>query len=163
MRYTRWYQCVYLINWQVNKIHALISMHICDWIWESVHSSHIRFCSFGDPQKSQGMVYGFETFRNDEEIVIIQSLKVSHLSIIPTRFYEFPKLKNWMCELCTFSQIQSHISLTFQSQCNITFMQWYFPLIWGVKVLHSVIRGLENIIYFVLNFTVYLESSYIAE
>ena len=26
--------------------------------------------------------------------------------------------------------------LTFQSQCNITFMQWYFPFIYSVKVLH---------------------------
>ena len=24
------------------------SIRICDWIWENVHSSHIRFCSYGD-------------------------------------------------------------------------------------------------------------------
>ena len=37
--------------------------------------------------------------------MVLQSLKALHLSIIPNRFYESPKLKNWMCELCTFSQI----------------------------------------------------------
>ena len=57
------------------------------------------------------MVYRCETFKNHKEIVILQSLKISHLSIIPNRFYEVPKLKNWMCELCTFSQIRSHIAI----------------------------------------------------
>ena len=88
------------------------TIHICDWIWENVHSSHIRFCSFGDPQMSYRMVYRFETFRNDEGIVVLQFLKVSHLSVFLNRFYESPKLKNWMCVLCTFSQIQSHIYIT---------------------------------------------------
>ena len=56
---------------------------ICDRIWENVHSSHIRFCSYKDPQKPQGIVYyRFETFRNDGGIVVIQSLKVSHLQCI---------------------------------------------------------------------------------
>ena len=41
--------------------------------------------------------------------MVLQSVKVSHLSIILNRFYESPKLKNWMCELCTFFQIRSHI------------------------------------------------------
>ena len=27
-RYTHWYRCVYLVNWQVNEIYALISVHI---------------------------------------------------------------------------------------------------------------------------------------
>ena len=76
-----------------------------------MHNSHVRFCAFGDPQKPQGMVYRFEMFRDDKGIVILQSLKVSHLSVIPNRFYESPKLKNWMCELCTLSQIHSHIFL----------------------------------------------------
>ena len=84
---------------------------ICDWIWENVYSSHIRFCSFGDPQKSQGMVYRFETIRNNKRIVVLQSLNDSHLSVIPNKFYESPKLKHWMCELCTFSQIRSHIHI----------------------------------------------------
>ena len=54
------------------------------------------------------MLYRYKTFRDDKGIVVLQSLKVAHLSIIPNRFYESPKLKNWMCELCTFSQIRSH-------------------------------------------------------
>ena len=53
-------------------------------------------------------------------MVVQQSLKVSHLSVIPIRFYEAPKLKNWMCELCTFSQIQSHIQYILQ-QCTMAF------------------------------------------
>ena len=57
------------------------------------------------------MVFRCETFRNDKGIVVLQSVKDSHLSIIPNRFYESPKLKNWMCELCTFSQIWSQIQL----------------------------------------------------
>ena len=55
------------------------------------------------------MVYRHETFRDDTGIVVLQSLKVSYLSLIPNGFYELPKLKNWMCELCTFSQIRSQI------------------------------------------------------
>ena len=55
------------------------------------------------------MVYRYETFRDDKGIVDLQSLKVSCLSLIPNGFYELPKLKNCMCELCTFSQIRSHI------------------------------------------------------
>ena len=67
--------------------------YICDRIWENMHSSHIQFCSFGDSKKPQGMVFRYETFRNDKGIVVLQSVKVSHLSIIPNRFCESPKLK----------------------------------------------------------------------
>ena len=35
----------------------------------------------------------------DRGIVVLQ---VSHLWNIPDRFYESPKLKIWMCELCMF-------------------------------------------------------------
>ena len=55
------------------------------------------------------MVYRIETFREDSGIVVLQPLKVSHLSNIPYRFYTSPKLKNWMCELCKFLQIRSHM------------------------------------------------------
>ena len=48
------------------------------------------------------MVYRVEIFREDVGMVVLQSLKVAHQSNIPNRFYELPKLKNWMCELCTF-------------------------------------------------------------
>ena len=36
-----------------------------------------------------------------------------YLANIPNRCYESPKLKKWMCELCSFSQIWSHISSIF--------------------------------------------------
>ena len=55
------------------------------------------------------MVHRFAICRIDKGRVALQSLKVSHLLKIPSRFYESPKLKIWMCELCTFSQIRSHI------------------------------------------------------
>ena len=51
------------------------------------------------------MVYRVEIFREDTAIVILQSLKVSHLSNITNRVI---KLKNWMRELCTFLPILSH-------------------------------------------------------
>ena len=63
------------------------------------------------------MVFRCETFRNDKEIVVLQSVKVSHLSIIPNRFYESPKLKNWMCELCTFPK-SGHIYKKFFCRLN---------------------------------------------
>ena len=83
--------------------------YICDQVWENVHSSHIRFCSFRDPQKPQAMVLRFQTFRDDKVILVLQFLKVSHLSVLPKRCYELLNLKNWMCEQCTFSQIQSQL------------------------------------------------------
>ena len=58
------------------------------------------------------MAYRFETFRSDKRIVALQSLQISHLSDIHKKIYELPKLKIWMCELCTFSQIQSQIMKT---------------------------------------------------
>ena len=64
------------------------------------------------------MVYKYETFWDDNGIVVLQTLKVSHLCIIPNRLYEPPNLKNWMCELCTFSQIQSQNYYDLAS-CNI--------------------------------------------
>ena len=65
------------------------------------------------------MVYRYETFRDDKGIVVLQSLKVSHLSIISNRFYESSKSKNWMCELCTFSQIRSHIYTTIVATVSV--------------------------------------------
>ena len=42
---------------------------------------------------------------------------MSHLSVIPDRFYESPTLKNWMCELCTFSQIRSQLNISEEMKC----------------------------------------------
>ena len=53
----------------------------------------------------------YTEFRAVRGIVVLQSLKVSHPSKMPNRFYESIKLKNWMYELCMFLQIRSHISV----------------------------------------------------
>ena len=49
---------------------------------------------------------------NDKRIVVLRFLNISHLSVIPDRSCESPLLKNWMYELCMFSQMWSHISLS---------------------------------------------------
>ena len=41
----------------------------------------------------------------------LSSLKFSNLYTIPCSFYVSPNEQNQMCELCMFSQIQSHIFL----------------------------------------------------
>ena len=56
-----------------------------------------------------GKTSGSKIFWTNRGIVGLQSLKVSCLSDMHSRFYEFSKLKKWMCELCTFLQIRSHI------------------------------------------------------
>ena len=47
------------------------------------------------------MIHRVETFREVRGIVVLQSVKVSHPSNIPNRFYETPKLKigcvNYAC------------------------------------------------------------------
>ena len=69
----------------------------CDWIWEND-----LLLLIWRSIKITEMIYRSETFRDDKGIVVLQSLKVSHLSVIPDIFYELPKLKNWMFKLCTF-------------------------------------------------------------
>ena len=66
------------------------------------------------------MVYRLDTFKNVKGIVVQQFLKVLHSSVIPNRFYKSPKLQNWMCELCTFSQIWSHMQLLVKVQLYIS-------------------------------------------
>ena len=84
--------------------------NICDRIWENVHSSHIRFCAFKVSSNMIGKAERCHICCTDRGIVALQSLQVSCLSDMYNRFYESSKLKKWMCELCTFSQIRSHIS-----------------------------------------------------
>ena len=55
------------------------------------------------------MVYRVEIYRDDKGIVVLQFLKISHPSVIPGRIYDFSKVKKWMCELYTFSQIRSYM------------------------------------------------------
>ena len=49
------------------------------------------------------------TFRDCRTIIPLSSLKVSYLYTIPFGLYESPNEQNRMCELCTFSQIRSHL------------------------------------------------------
>ena len=56
-----------------------------------------------------GKTSGSNIFWTNRGIVALQSLQVSCLSDMHSRFYDSSKLKKWMCELCTFSQIRSHI------------------------------------------------------
>ena len=80
---------------------------ICDRIWENVHSSHIRFYTFKGlsnmirkPEKPD-----HEICCTNRGIVALQSLQVSRLSDMYSRFYESSKLKKWMCELCKSDHI----------------------------------------------------------
>ena len=57
-----------------------------------------------------GTTSGSKIFWTNRRIVALQSLQLSCLYDMHSRFYESSKLKKWMCELCTFSQIWSHIS-----------------------------------------------------
>ena len=53
----------------------------CDRIWENLHSSHIQFCSFaafGDPYNPHGLVYRYQTFRDDRGISVLLTLKLSY-------------------------------------------------------------------------------------
>lgn len=36
-------------------------------------------------------------------MVVLQFLKTAHLSVIVSRFYDTPKLKNWMCNHAHFT------------------------------------------------------------
>ena len=49
-----------------------------------------------------------ETFRDQRTTSPLSSVKVSNQYTIHYGFYRSPNEKNWMCELCTFSQIWSH-------------------------------------------------------
>ena len=44
------------------------------------------------------MVYRFEIFMDGIGIAVVRSLQILYQCFIPNRFYESPKLKNWMCE-----------------------------------------------------------------
>ena len=51
------------------------------------------------------------TFSDCRSTITLSSLKISNLYTIPLGFYGSPNAQNWMCELCTFSQIWSHIDV----------------------------------------------------
>ena len=61
-------------------------------------------------KSTRNVRYGCETFKDCRTTIPLSSLKVSTLCIIRCDFYGSLNTQNWMCELCTFSQIRSHIS-----------------------------------------------------
>ena len=82
------------------------------------------------------MSYRCETFRDCGTTILLSSLKVSDLYTSPCGFYRSSNVQNRMCELCTFSQIQSQIrNSIFQSvisqeclklqTCNLLWMYTY--------------------------------------
>ena len=48
-------------------------------------------------------------FKDCRTAILLPYLKISTLCTIPCGFYASPNAQNRMCELCTFSQIQSQI------------------------------------------------------
>ena len=68
-----------------------------------------------------------ETFRICRNTIPLSSLKVSNLYTVAFGFYGSSNEQNRMCELCTFSQIQSHIEVKFCSYnllSNFNFYLW---------------------------------------
>ena len=78
---------------------VIIYMAIAIYVWlnlENVHSSHIWFIHL-DIHKNHWVWYTDLTLWNGKEIVFLQPLKGSHLSIIPKRFYmSHQSLKTWL-------------------------------------------------------------------
>ena len=101
-------------------------VHTSDFARLEIHKNHREFRC--------------ETFRNDKWIVVLQSVKVLHLSIILNRFYESPKSKNWMCELCTFSQIQSHIRNKMELFIYKCKCAWAYTYVYVHDHAHSHVR-----------------------
>ena len=66
------------------------------------------------------MADSFETSRDYRATILQSFLKIMELCDIPHRFYESLNEKNWMCDLCTFSQIQSHIGNGYQNSVGCT-------------------------------------------
>ena len=58
-----------------------------------------------------GKTSGSKILWTNRGIVALQSLQVSCLSDMHSRFYDSSKLKKWICELCTFLQIRSHMCI----------------------------------------------------
>ena len=66
-------------------------------------------------------------------LLFLVLLKISSLYDAPTCFYEHIYGQNWMCELCTFSQIQSHVQYArksdkFKNHKSIPFITFFYVL-----------------------------------
>ena len=64
------------------------------------------------------MVDSIETCKDYWATIPLSTLKISKLCDAPSRFYESLNSKNRMCELCTFSQIQSQMFPTSLQQTS---------------------------------------------
>ena len=74
-----------------------------------------------------------ETFRDCRTTIPLSFLKVSNRYTIACSFYGSPNEQNRMSELCTFSQIWSHIYLA-TCQCDIATQLQYFNSDWLVTI-----------------------------
>ena len=75
---------------------------ICNQIWEKFRLTDPISRSIKITRRDSKKI---ENFRDEKGIVVLSVLKVSRLTIIPNRFWV---MINWMWELWTFLQIQSH-------------------------------------------------------
>ena len=82
---------------------------IYDWVWENVHSPQIQFLNLGDSYNDFGMMDRFEFLKDCTTSIPLLSLELSNFYTIHCGFYGSLNEQNWICELCTFSQIGPHI------------------------------------------------------
>ena len=83
-----------------------------------------------------------ENYWTNRGIVALHTLQVSCLSDMHSRFYASSKLKKWMCELCTFLHIRSHL-LYFR--CKI-YKQKNTPGVKSVKFMKYIVQLIYDII-----------------
>ena len=83
--------------------------HICDRICENVHSSHFHFFNFEDSLNLLCTSEKHETCRDCSVTIPLSVQQISDIYLLPIMFYEPLNVQNQMCELCTFSQIRSHM------------------------------------------------------
>ena len=86
------------------------------------------------------MVDSIETCREYRATIPLSILKISKLCDFSSRFYESLNGKNRMCELCTFSQIRSHI-LLFVSINLIDMVDYIVGLLQYLLLLFGVYVG----------------------
>ena len=70
-------------SWLGPQINVSRLLVICDWIWQEMRTAHTSDFAHLDIYKPQAIVYRLEKFKDVKEIVVLQSLKISHVSIIP--------------------------------------------------------------------------------
>ena len=77
------YQGIQKNSWLGPQIKVSGLLVMCDWIQEETCTANTPDFAHLDIHKPQAMVYRLEMFKNDKEVVVLQSLKISHVSIIP--------------------------------------------------------------------------------